>query len=128
MSFGGPDAAATVAHELVRVPPAAAAAVAHARASRFGPQSHAKTLGLNVVRCWAFNDGSRAGALQPTPGGYDEAVLRSLDAVVAGAPAAGVRLLLTLTNNWGDYGGAPQYVAWARQAGESLDSSDGATA
>jgi hypothetical protein len=57
-----------------------------------------------VVRTWAFCDGSRAGALQPRAGVFDESVFRALDRVVAQAQARNVRLLLVLTNYWQDYG------------------------
>ena len=60
-----------------------------------------------MVRTWAFCDGNRPGALQPRAGVFDESVFRALDAVIAQAQERNVRLLLTLTNNWGDYGARP---------------------
>lgn len=76
---------------------------------------------------WAFSDGDRPGALQPSAGVYSEASLRAMDAAVASAGAAGLRLTLVLVNYWPDYGGAPQYVQWARDNGEAVGSSvDGA--
>jgi hypothetical protein len=67
-------------------------------------QDSAHELGLNVVRTWAFSDGRRSGALQPRAWERDEAVFLALDGVVAQASLRGVRLLLTLTNSWADYG------------------------
>ena len=67
-------------------------------------QDTAASLGLNVVRTWAFCVGNRPGALQPRASVFDESVFRALDAVVAQAQERNVRLLLALTNNWGDYG------------------------
>ena len=59
-----------------------------------------------MLRTWAFCDGSRPGALQPRAGQLDESVFRALDSVLAQARARNIRLLLTLTNNWQDYGAA----------------------
>ncbi len=73
--------------------------------------------GATVVRTWSFCDGAaRWSALQPRAGEFEERVFRALDAVVAGAAARGLRLLLALTNYWEDYGGMRQYAAWAREA------------
>jgi mannan endo-1,4-beta-mannosidase len=47
-----------------------------------------------------------------------------LDFVVSEAKKNGIRLLLSLVNNYGDYGGKPQYVAWANQNGGNLNSED----
>ncbi len=80
--------------------------------------------GMNVVRTWAFLDAAEA----PGPGQVcfqywdDEAQaprindgengLVRLDRVIARAADRGLRLILTLTNNWKDFGGMPQYVQW----------------
>lgn len=79
----------------------------------------AQQLGLNVLRTWAFGEGGPPGqSLQPAPGVYDEATFRALDNVVAEAARRNTKLLLVLCNQWSDFGGAPQYVAWAAAAGE----------
>jgi len=44
--------------------------------------------------------------------------------VIYQAQQNGVRLLLSLVNNWKDYGGKAKYVAWAKAAGESVASDD----
>lgn len=80
-------------------------------------------LGLTVCRTWAFNDGAYQ-ALQTSPGRYDEQVFQALDYAIYQAEQNGVRLLLTLVNNWEDYGGKPQYVAWAKAAGENVSDAD----
>lgn len=49
---------------------------------------------------------------------------QALDFVVSEARKYGVRLVLTLTNNLQDYGGRPQYLQWARSAGEPVNSDD----
>jgi mannan endo-1,4-beta-mannosidase len=40
-----------------------------------------------------------------------QAGMRALDALIARAERAGIRLLLVLTNNWADSGGAPKVIA-----------------
>ncbi|WP_295694276.1 cellulase family glycosylhydrolase [Lapillicoccus sp.] len=73
----------------------------------------AAAMGLAVVRCWAFADGTGPTIpLQPRPFVYDEAAFDSLDYAVWKAGQLGLRLVLTLVNNWPDYGGMQQYVQW----------------
>lgn len=62
-------------------------------------------LSMNVVRTMGFNDGDDVAAIRRAPGQYDEHGLARLDRAVAEAKARGLRLILTLTNNWADYGG-----------------------
>ncbi|MDB4981990.1 MAG: Endo,4-beta-mannosidase [Myxococcales bacterium] len=77
--------------------------------------------GIRVGRVWAFGEGDanapawlrdnflfRAG-----PDGWIDAGPKHLDRVIAAAGRAGVRLVITLANNWGDYGGVPKYMKWA---------------
>jgi len=47
-----------------------------------------------------------------------------LDYVIYQAQRNGVRIFLSLVNNWNDYGGKAKYVAWAKAAGESVASDD----
>jgi len=44
--------------------------------------------------------------------------------VISEARKYGVRLILSLSNNYKDYGGRPQYVQWARTAGVPVNSDD----
>jgi hypothetical protein len=67
-------------------------------------QDNAQALGVNVMRTWAFCDGSRPGALQPQAGAFSEDTFRALDSVIAQARDRNIRLLLVLTNYWQDYG------------------------
>ncbi|KAJ7522468.1 hypothetical protein O6H91_18G012200 [Diphasiastrum complanatum] len=84
----------------------------------------AMDLGLTLARTWAFNDGCYR-ALQKAPGVYDEQIFQSLDFVIAEAKKYGLKLLLSLSNSFSDFGGKAQYVQWARSAGVSgLDSDD----
>ncbi len=74
-------------------------------------------LGATVVRTWAFHDGPDGwNALQTAPGVYSESVLQGLDYVLKEANERGLRVLLTLVNNWNDYGGMNQYVDWSATA------------
>ncbi|XP_028791425.1 mannan endo-1,4-beta-mannosidase 4-like [Neltuma alba] len=79
--------------------------------------------GLNVARTWAFSDGGYR-SLQVSPGSYDENVFRGLDFVVSEAGKYGVRLILTLVNNWSDFGGKSQYIQWARERGQNINNDD----
>jgi len=72
--------------------------------------NEAQAMGLRVVRTWAFYDGP--GGLQTAPDVYDDTYLAGLDYVIKGAADRGLKLILTLTNYWSDYGGMPQNVAW----------------
>ncbi|KAG4916749.1 hypothetical protein JHK87_054306 [Glycine soja] len=79
--------------------------------------------GLTVARTWAFSDGGYR-ALQVSPGSYDEKVFRGLDFVVSEAGKYGVRLILSLVNNWKDFGGKNQYVQWVKEHGQYVNSED----
>ncbi|QCD98396.1 Glycoside hydrolase superfamily [Vigna unguiculata] len=79
--------------------------------------------GLNLARTWAFNDAGYK-ALQTSPGIYDESVFRALDVVISEAGKYGIRLILSLVNNWKDDGGKKQYVEWAKQRGQSVSTED----
>jgi mannan endo-1,4-beta-mannosidase len=74
----------------------------------------AAAMSLAAVRAWAFADGPGNGAtaLQPQPYVYNEAAFDSLDYSVYKAGQLGLRLILTLVNNWPDFGGMAQYVTW----------------
>ncbi len=82
----------------------------------------AAAMGLRVVRTWAFNDGATQwNALQTAPGTYQEYVFQGLDYVIWQAGRRGLRVLLPLVNNWDDYGGMNQYVAWSPTASSHDD-------
>ncbi|KAJ8476437.1 hypothetical protein OPV22_020164 [Ensete ventricosum] len=85
--------------------------------------SDAAAAGLTVCRTWAFSDGGKA-ALQSSPGVYNEQVFQALDFVVSEAKNHSIRLILSLVNNFMDYGGKTQYVQWAREAGEWIQTDD----
>ncbi|KAK7337616.1 hypothetical protein VNO77_18199 [Canavalia gladiata] len=84
----------------------------------------ASTHGLTVARTVAFNDGGNSRALQPSPGSYDENAFKGLDFVISEARKYRVRLILSFVNNWKDFGGKNQYVQWAKQHGQKVNSED----
>lgn len=110
----------------------------------------ASSRGLTVARTWAFSDGGYR-PLQYSPGFYNQqmfmvcftsililldgsrvlisflfmfSVLKGLDFVVAEARRYGIRLILSLVNNYESFGGKKQYVNWARSQGQYLSSED----
>ena len=98
-------------------PPGAATPLARQRVADAPPDT--------VVRTWAFgelpaNGNPKTPALQVAPGVYNEAMFKSLDRVVFEAGKRGLRLLLSLSNSWDAYGGAPAYLSWAAAAGETF--------
>ena len=46
--------------------------------------------------------------------------LRKLDYAIASAQQHNIKLLITFTNYWYQFGGMDQYIAWAKLAGESV--------
>ncbi|RCU09014.1 glycoside hydrolase, partial [Acinetobacter baumannii] len=82
-----------------------------------------KEHGLTIARTWAFADGGYR-ALQTSPGSYDEKTFRGLDFVISEAKKSGIKVILSLVNNYENYGGKKQYVEWARSQGQSLSSED----
>ena len=78
----------------------------------------AASLGLTVLRTWAFSDGAQQWrALQRSPGVYDENTFAGLDFVVHQASLRGIRVLLAFGNYWQHYGGVDQYNVWSFEAG-----------
>jgi len=74
--------------------------------------------GFNLMRTWAFNDGfDQWNSLQLFPGIFDEKVFRALDYVLLQSRKHKIRVLLSITNQWEDYGGITQYYDWANVSG-----------
>jgi len=80
-------------------------------------------LGLDVVRTWAFMDGDETSFdgrwTQRVAGEFDEDSHRALDALLVTLREKNLRVILTLTNYWPDYGGIDRYVGWARRDGDA---------
>jgi mannan endo-1,4-beta-mannosidase len=73
-------------------------------------------LSLPVARIWGFNDSKDSSSIRRSPGeGFREEGLRGLDQAIWEARRRGIRLVVPLVNNWGEYGGLPAYAAWASQ-------------
>ncbi|HEY2731178.1 MAG TPA: hypothetical protein VGK52_14650 [Polyangia bacterium] len=74
-------------------------------------------LSLPVARIWGFNDSKDASSIRRSPEeGFREEGLRGLDQAVWEAKRRGIRLVIPLVNNWGEYGGLPAYADWASKA------------
>ncbi|KAI4336861.1 hypothetical protein L6164_015338 [Bauhinia variegata] len=83
----------------------------------------AKNHGLDIARTWAFSDGGYR-PLQYSPGSYNEQMFQGLDFVISEARKYGIKLVLSLVNNYDNLGGKKQYVDWARSQGQSINSED----
>ncbi|KAJ9147055.1 hypothetical protein P3X46_029259 [Hevea brasiliensis] len=59
-----------------------------------------------------------------SPGSYNEQMFKGLDFVIAEARRYGIKLTLSLANNYDSFGGKKQYVNWARNQGQYLSSDD----
>ena len=73
---------------------------------------------FTVIRVWAFLDVSRGGDLGSAFQYWDASArtvtvnataLQRLDYMLMRARSLGLRLILTLTNNWADFGGMDQH-------------------
>jgi mannan endo-1,4-beta-mannosidase len=77
--------------------------------------------GLRVGRIWALGEGLRRAPtwkrkhflFRAGPERWQEQAYLQLDRVIAEAGKRGLRLLVTLSNRWKDYGGIPMYLRWA---------------
>ncbi len=80
--------------------------------------SFAKNSGFKVIRTWAFNNNSDSvypGVISLRPKELLEQGLVGLDYVLAKAREYDLLLILTLANNFPDYGGINQYIRWANK-------------
>jgi mannan endo-1,4-beta-mannosidase len=92
--------------------------------------NRASAAGFTVLRTWGWLDignqdgsnsisGKKNGVYfqywDGTRPAYNDGAdgLAHLDAVIAGAARAGIKLVIPFTNNWSDFGGMDQYVRWA---------------
>ncbi|MCA9670105.1 MAG: cellulase family glycosylhydrolase [Myxococcales bacterium] len=78
--------------------------------------------GLTVGRIWALGEGlaeapewkRRDIIFRAGPDGWQKRAYAQLDRVLAEARRRGLRLIVTLSNRWSDYGGVPMYLRWAK--------------
>jgi len=76
----------------------------------------ANSIGVTVIRMWAFYESSsflNPSVIRKSPYEFQESGLVALDYVLQRARERGVYLILTLSNNYSDFGGIPQYINWA---------------
>lgn len=75
----------------------------------------ATTLGITVLRTWGFCEGvidCATFSYQPSPGVYNDEMLKGLDYVLWKADQAGIRVIVALTGRYTHFGGAPQILNW----------------
>jgi mannan endo-1,4-beta-mannosidase len=78
----------------------------------------AKNIGVNVIRTWAFYESSsfaNPSVIRKNPYEIQESGLIALDYILHKARESNIYLVLTLSNNYSDFGGIPQYIKWANQ-------------
>jgi mannan endo-1,4-beta-mannosidase len=95
----------------------------------------ARDLGLNAIRMWGFWNGEelrvrqlmemdaalgmqgtelgRDSMLQASPGVFPEEGWEKLDYVLFQANLHGIKIIMPLLNEWREFGGIDQYLAWA---------------
>src|SRR5207237_9745753 len=73
-----------------------------------------------IPPCGFFDGPGEPPALQLGTRIYNEPSFRAMDYVLHKADQAGVRLIISLVNRWGEFGGMPQYVRCC-SAGSSTD-------
>lgn len=81
---------------------------------------NANEMGLNTLRVWGFGSGEPY-LFQPDPGVYNEEAFKQLDYLIQLASQYDIRLIITLTNYWPDFGGMDQYVSWSETATTRTD-------
>jgi mannan endo-1,4-beta-mannosidase len=78
-----------------------------------------QAMGITNIRVMAASEGPDGQpyrmnpALMQSPGQYNEAVFRGLDALLDAAAARGMRAVMVLNNYWQWSGGMGQYVSWS---------------
>ncbi len=80
--------------------------------------STARENGIKIIRIWAFNsnsDSSKPSCIRYSPYGLKDNGFKALDYVIYKAKEYNLNLILTLENNFDDFGGIKQYTEWADQ-------------
>ncbi|HEX9104929.1 MAG TPA: hypothetical protein VF997_22115, partial [Polyangia bacterium] len=105
-------------------------ATERARAAETIAAAHAD--GLTVARVWALGEGDAAAPAWARtnqlwrigPDAWLDGGPRQLDRVLAAARAHGLRVIVTLSNFWDDFGGIRQYLAWAKLPTDAFGARD----
>jgi len=66
---------------------------------------------VTVVRTWMFDHQAWHG-FEPAKGVYSDQQFGEFDYEIQSAAAHGIKLIAVLENNWADYGGIDQRLAW----------------
>ena len=75
-------------------------------------------IGMNVIRVWGF--GSKDGyVFETAANSYNEGTFQVMDYVLYSAKQHNIKVIITLENYWGDYGGIDQQLSWAGLSGGS---------
>jgi mannan endo-1,4-beta-mannosidase len=98
------------------------AALIHGAAAREGLPALLDAMkddGISVIRVWAAGeadddgrDWRRAYAFRLGPEAWVETSFEHLDRLLVEARERDIRVMIALSNRWGDYGGLPQYARW----------------
>ncbi|GLV60671.1 hypothetical protein KDH_74900 [Dictyobacter sp. S3.2.2.5] len=67
---------------------------------------------LTVLRTWAFDSSADSNAFETGPNQFNEATFQKLDYIMDSAQRHHMRVILTMDNYWGDYGGIAQESKW----------------
>lgn len=91
---------------------------------------HAQAHGIRVIRQWAIGECENDSVanhhpvqkyyFQAGPNNWVEESFVQLDSVLAAASRLDLKVMITLINNWQDYGGMPMYLKWRGLQGDSL--------
>ncbi len=82
--------------------------------------STAHDAGIKVVRFWAFGNGREDGT-QLKAGTYNEKAYKNIDLIIETAKKYDIKLILTISNYWDDYGGVHWYLATTGNSTENAD-------
>ena len=77
-----------------------------------------EAIGMNVIRVWGF--GATGGyKFEDGPNQYNEGTFTVMDYVLYSAEQHNIKVIITLENYWGDYGGIDEKLSWAGASGGS---------
>jgi mannan endo-1,4-beta-mannosidase len=74
----------------------------------------ARDLNLKVIRTWGACEGvDKYGfCFQPSAGVYNEKTFKQFDRLIKEAGDRDIKLIISLANNWNDFGGVCKYLEW----------------